>query len=76
MTTKTKKLKPVTSIFDLKSKAQIDPRYFQLALDSAANLGLSITPRTGLDEAINWLIMNANETDSEEGVVDEINFCR
>ena len=62
----------VVSIGDLRWRSATDPRYRQLAMISARNLGGS--PKN-LDEAINWLNTNAMETD-EDGVVGEINFCR
>jgi len=67
----------VVSIGDLRQRAAKDPRYLQLAMISASNLGGS--PKN-LDDAINWLNCNAMETDEdgngEKGVVGEINFCR
>jgi hypothetical protein len=65
-------LPPVRSIADLAQKARNDPRYKELALTAASNLGGSAKT---LDQAIQWLYTNADETD-EEGVVDEINFVR
>jgi hypothetical protein len=65
-------LPPVRSIADLYQKAKVDPRYKELALTAASNLGGSAKT---LDQAIQWLYTNADETD-EEGVVDEINFVR
>ncbi len=62
----------VFSIGDLRQRAAKDPRYLQLAMISASNLGGS--PKS-LDDAIDWLSTNAMETE-EDGVVDEINFCR
>jgi hypothetical protein len=65
----------VVSIGDLRRRAVTDPRYRELAMISASNLGGS--PKN-LDDAINWLNTNAMETDEdgEKGVVAEINFCR
>lgn len=71
--TNTKTFRPVTSIADLSLLASTYPEYKELALSAARNLGG--TPKT-LTDALNVLRMNAMETDSEEGVVDEINFCR
>ena len=62
----------VVSIYDLSNKARTDERYNKLAMLAASNLGGS--PRN-LDDAIQWLRTNAQETD-EQGVVGEINFCR
>lgn len=70
-------LKKVTSIGDLRSRCNIAPdseKYVKLAIISAKNLGLLFSEPT-LNQAIEWLITNASETD-EDGVVDEINFCR
>lgn len=72
---KTKKaavVSKVVSIGDLQCRATKDPRYLQLAMISARNLGGS--PKN-LNDAIDWLNTNAMETD-EDGVVGEINFCR
>jgi hypothetical protein len=63
----------VTSLGDLRQKAGTDPRYLQLALVSARNLGGH--PIDTLDQAMTWLFLNASETD-ENGVVGEVNFCR
>jgi len=45
--------------------------YKKWAFSASRNLG---GPDSSIEEALRWLEMNANET-SEEGVVDEINFC-
>ena len=47
--------------------------YKRLALTAAENLGGS--PNGDLNKAMEWLNVNADETD-EQGVVEEINFCR
>jgi len=75
MKTKTKKvlIPKVTSIGDLFHRAATDPRYAELAMISASNLGGTCKD---LKEARQWLNCNAMESDSEQGVVDEINFCR
>lgn len=65
-------IRPVTSLADLSLLASSYPSYEQLAITSAKNLGGYATT---LREAMNVLHMNAMETGSEEGVVDEINFC-
>ena len=72
---KTKKLiGKVTSIADLFNRASTEPQYAQLAMISASNLGGNCKD---LAEAKQWLYCNANEgLAGEEGVVDEINFCR
>lgn len=67
------KMMPVKSISELYNLAKDDQYYEQLALLSAKNLGGH--PIENLDQAIEWLRTNAIESD-EEGVVDEINFCR
>lgn len=66
------KLTKVTSINDLRRRAEKDPKYLQLAITAAKNLGGDIDT---LDRAIRFLEINANETDDEQGVVDEVNFC-
>jgi hypothetical protein len=63
----------VKSLGELRQKAGNDPRYLQLALLSARNLGGH--PIDTLDQAMSWLNVNAMETD-EAGVVGEVNFCR
>ena len=65
------KVKPIDSIWELQSKAKTDPNYEKLAIISSANLG---SYGDNLQTAMNYLNMVADET-SEEGVVDEINFC-
>ena len=71
--TNTNTFRPVTSLADLSLLASTYPAYEALALSAARNLGGRATT---LAEAMKVLRMNAMETDSEEGVVDEINFCR
>ena len=82
---KATKLAPVRSIGDLRTRAQTDYRYAKLARLSAENLGWwpwipTMTGPTELDQCIDWLTINAQETDQdgegEQMVVDEINFCR
>jgi hypothetical protein len=67
------KMAPILSLPQLRSKAQTDPNYRRLAILAASNLGGD--PGESLDEAMKWLYINAQETD-EEGVVEEVNFCR
>lgn len=62
----------VITIQHLYGLAIADKRYERLAMISASNLGGN--PKD-LRDAIGWLNTNAMETD-EQGVVDEINFCR
>lgn len=69
-----KKLIPkVASLHDLEDKARVDERYRMLAMAASENLG---GPCRTLNDAMQWLHLNANETNSEQGVVDEVNFCR
>jgi hypothetical protein len=63
----------IRSIGELHMLATKDPKYKQLALIASSNLGGE--PTENLNKAINWLRINADETD-EAGVVGEINFCR
>lgn len=63
----------VKSLHELRRLASVDPRYLQLALTGARNLGGH--PINTLDQAMQWLYTNAAETD-EHGVVEEVNFCR
>ena len=65
------KLIPVQSLADLSRKAKADPRYLELAMDAARNLGGM--PKD-LDSAMRWLNINADETGDEDGVVAEVNF--
>jgi len=66
------KIDPVRSIGELHRRALVNTDYLALAFRAAENLGGR--PKK-LDEAIRWLRVNALET-NEQGVVDEINFCR
>ena len=70
--TNTTKLRPITSIAMLEHLSLLHDEYRKLAFSAARNLGG--TPKT-LADALKVLRTNAMETD-EEGVVDEINFCR
>ena len=55
----------------IKHLYEIDhPENEELVLKSSANLG---GPDNNIQQARNWLRMNAAETD-EQGVIDEINF--
>ena len=76
MKSKKKLIKKVTSLCELRMLAVTDEKYHQLLMISASNLGGD--PKNA-SEAYQTLIDNAScETDgcSEEGVVDEVNFCR
>lgn len=66
-------LKPITSLRQLRKCADVDPRYADLIVRAAMNLGG--WQIDSVDKAYNWLILNAMETDSEDGVVAEVNFC-
>lgn len=68
-----KKLKKVKSLGELRNLAASDERYAKLLHAASENLGGRIGDT--LEGAYRNLINNANETD-EDGVVDEVNFCR
>ena len=70
-----KKLPKVKSLYELRSLAQTDNRYLALAIAGAQNLGYG-GQSIDLNKAMAWLNLNANESGSEKGVVDEVNFCR
>ena len=65
------KLQPINSLNELYQLAGQHTQYQKLAMIAASNLGGS---PTDLASAMRWLNINADET-SEEGVVDEVNFC-
>jgi len=67
------KLKKVHSLSELRQLAFQDENYKKLALAAADNLGGN--SRGDLNRAMQWLNTNADETD-EQGVIDEVNFCR
>lgn len=71
----TKLIPKLKSLYDLRTRAKEDPRYEELAVRAAQNLGAGAHV-VSLDGAMRWLNLNANETDSESGVVAEVNFCR
>lgn len=67
------KLKKIKYIFELRALVREGKQeYSELAMCAARNLGGA--PKT-FDDAIQWLVTNANETD-ENGVVAEINGVR
>jgi len=67
------KLSPVTSLYDLRTRAKVDPRYLHLAINAAQNLG---GMPTNLDGAIRWFELSMMETgEDEKSIVNEINFC-
>ena len=70
---KNKLIAKVRSIPQLSQLARQDSRYAELAIVSAKNLGGNVKT---VDDAIRWLYVNAEDSGSEEGVVDEVNFCR
>jgi hypothetical protein len=88
MKMKTTKLGKIKSLGELRQLASADPRYLQLAIIAVENLGGSVTCQKenmkpgdvayamSLDKAMHILNMNANETNSERGVVAEVNFVR
>ena len=67
------KMAPIQSLPQLKSKARKDENYKRLAIVAASNLGGDAGE--DLEKALDWLYLNAQETD-EEGVVEEVNACR
>ena len=69
---KSKLIAKVRSVSELSMLARSDDRYARLAIVSANNLG---GDAKSVDDAIRWLYTNASEV-SEEGVIDEVNFCR
>jgi len=69
---KKSKLAPITTLMELAYKAARNEKYEELAILAARNLG-GDTGRN-LQECLDWLEINAMET-NEEGVVDEINAC-
>ena len=65
-------LKQITYLNELRLLAKADPRYAQLAMKAASNLG---QPCGSFEVAMRSLNTCADETD-EDGVVGEINFVR
>lgn len=67
------KLKPITSLYDLRQKAKTDHNYLKLAFIAAQNLGGN--PKD-IEAAFRWFDLNMMETGmDEESIVNEINFC-
>lgn len=66
------KLAKIESLAELRTRAKIDPAYAQLAITAASTLGKNTS---NVNDAIQWLSTNANET-TEEGVVAEVNGVR
>ena len=71
-----KKLAPVLSICDLRCKAAKNPAYQKLAIDSAVNLGGPPDVKSDHWRAISFLEDCVSDSGDEDGVVEEINFCR
>lgn len=65
------KLTPILSLAQLDAKSRKDPRYAQLAIDAASNLGAG--PNLTRESAMKFLEQSAAESD-EDAVVEEINF--
>ena len=70
---KPKLIPAVRSLPELAQLARKDPRYRALAIAGAQNIGGPASE--DLEEQLRYLYMHAAEA-SEEGVVDEVNFCR
>jgi hypothetical protein len=69
----------VKSLGELRRLAESDVLYLKLAYVAASNLGWTgrvSQDRTALDSAMRWLSTCADETNSERGVVAEVNFVR
>lgn len=64
-------LKKVKSLSEAMFLARRDPKYAELVMTTAENLGYA--PKT-LEEAYDKLCMESMETDG--GIVEEINSCR
>ena len=63
-------LQKITSLSDLRNRCFTSDSYRHLAAVASRNLG---GPSEPLPACLNWLELNAMETD-EAGVVDEVNF--
>ena len=72
--TKKKLLPKVRSIRELYSMAEMDEGYKKLLIVASNNLGGPSNPT--IQQANQWLVSNAVESNSESGVVREINACR
>ena len=81
------KVKPVTSLRELRNKARHHSGYAQLAIDAANNLGMGDCHTRGkkgtpADIAVDYLELNLMETieqfddecEAEENVLGEVNF--
>lgn len=66
------KVKKVKSLMELKNLARTNPDYAKLLCLASHNLG---GPKEDIEKCYRWLEINASETNSEDGVVDEVNFC-
>jgi hypothetical protein len=65
-------IKSISSLHELRNLANKDPEYADLLSRAAANLGQP--GKSSIDSDVKWLNTVADETGSEEGVVDEVNF--
>lgn len=63
-------IKPVKSLYELRSLSYDSDSYRRLVQMASSNLGGPVSP---VHKCMEWLEVNAMET-SEEGVVDEVNF--
>lgn len=68
-----KSMKKVHSLAELRRLSRENPAYARLMVVSSHNLGGP--DGDDPDAAYRWLCTNAEETD-ENGVVEEVNFCR
>lgn len=68
------KLVKVSSLMDLRVKARDNPKYVELAICAAQNLGGQKNDTKDFESAMQWLNTNAMEV-SEKDVVGEVNFC-
>ena len=71
---------PIQSLAQLKSKARKDPKYRDLAVLTAQDLGgpsenNDLVVTVTLDEVLNWLSIVAGE-DGEDSVVEDLNARR
>lgn len=66
-----KRLAPIQSLAQLRTKALRDENYKRLAIFAAQQLG---GETEDLNQAMKYLETSANDTDEDE-VVEEVNFC-
>jgi hypothetical protein len=83
----TKLIPKVRSLGELRTLATASPSYLQLAICAAENLGGQVRQKENMEpgdtayeialrDAMGVLLLNANETGDERGVVAEVNFVR